>query len=129
MRRTLLLCAAVAALATGCFSSRADHRVPVAKPAPRSVYVAVGASETVGVGSDNPLRDAWPQVVFRTAMPSNTVFYDVGASGATVQDAINRQLPEALELKPTVVTVWLNVNDLASLKTAGTYERSLRTLV
>jgi acyl-CoA thioesterase-1 len=128
-RRPLLVAALVMLLASGCFAGRSGTDVPVAGPSPRSVYVAVGASESVGVGADNPLTESWPQVLFRSAMPIGTVFYDVAAGGATVRDALADQLPRALELAPTVVTVWLNVNDLTAFVPVERYEQDLRTLV
>ena len=51
------------------------------------VYVAVGASETVGIGADNPQRDAWPRVLHGTALKKAT-FVNLGVSGATVGQAI-----------------------------------------
>jgi lysophospholipase L1-like esterase len=93
------------------------------------VYVAVGASETVGIGAEVPLREAWPRVLFRTAMPENTVFVNLGIPGATVAQALQQELPHAVELKPTIVTVWLNVNDIIAGVTAVEYERDLGTLV
>jgi lysophospholipase L1-like esterase len=92
-------------------------------------YVAVGASETVGFGLDNPLTEAWPQLVFRGALPRGTVFTNVGISGATVERALKDEVPQAVALKPTVVTVWLNVNDILHLVQPPTYEAQLRDLL
>jgi lysophospholipase L1-like esterase len=128
MRRWVVV-TVVALLASGCFTDHRPDVAPAAVRLPRSVYVAVGASESVGVGADNPVRDAWPQVLFRTSMPANTVFYDVAQSGARVGDAVTRQLPAALALEPTVVTVWLNVDDMASGESPTAYESGLHTLV
>lgn len=97
--------------------------------APPPVYVAVGASESVGLGSKDPPHDAWPRVLLRTAFPARTVFRDLAVSGATVPEAIADQLPKAIALQPTVVTVWLNVNDITSLEEPDNYTTSLRTLV
>jgi lysophospholipase L1-like esterase len=106
----------------------AVHRhLEPAEPPP--VYVAVGASESVGVGAAEPALDAWPQVLRRTALPRRTRFTDVAVSGASVPDAIANQLPRAISLKPSIVTVWLNVNDIRALELPGNYEKSLRTLV
>jgi lysophospholipase L1-like esterase len=128
MRRWLVP-AVVALLASGCFTDHRPDVAPALARLPRSVYVAVGASESVGQGAENPVRDAWPQVLFRTAMPANTVFYDVARSGARVPDAVARQLPIALELEPTVVTVWLNVDDMASGESPTAYRSGLQALV
>jgi lysophospholipase L1-like esterase len=95
---------------------------------PPGVYVAVGASETVGVGAADPQRDAWPQVLHDSALPSSRLV-NVGVSGATVRDALQGQLPRALAAEPDVATVWLAVNDLVTLEPVGTYETQLRDLV
>src|SRR5437667_5120333 len=69
------LAAVLVALALPACSSGHPATAPVHdSTGPPGTYVAIGASETVGVGSDVPLRDAWPQVFFRTALPRNTVF-------------------------------------------------------
>jgi lysophospholipase L1-like esterase len=116
-------------LTAGCFDGRSTPALPPSPAPPRSVYVAVGASESLGVGAGNPLTESWPQVLYRTAMPVGTVFYDLAVEGSTVADALGAQLPAATSLDPTVVTVWLGVDDLADLVPADRYERDLRTLV
>lgn len=93
------------------------------------LYVAVGASETTGIGADTPLREAWPRVLFRSAMPVNTVFVNMGIPGATVAQALTSEVAPALDLKPTIVTVWLNVNDIIAGVPAGQFERDLDSLV
>ena len=103
--------------------------VQEAPTGPPPVYVAVGASETTGIGAEVPLRDAWPRVLFRTAMPENTIFVNMGIPGATVAQALREELPLALEQRPTVATVWLNVNDIIAGVTAAEFERDLGTLV
>ncbi|MDQ1437027.1 MAG: hypothetical protein QOK43_656 [Acidimicrobiaceae bacterium] len=93
------------------------------------VYVAVGASETVGVGADDPKTQAWTQVFFDTALPKGSTFVNVGISGATVEKALAEELPKAVDRKPDVVTVWLNVNDIIARVPVETYETRLRALV
>jgi acyl-CoA thioesterase-1 len=126
---SLVVSAAVALLTTACFADNRAEVAPAASAGPRVVYVAIGASDSVGVGADNPLREAWPRVLFRQAFSKDAVLYDLARSGSTLEEAIAEQLPEALELEPTVVTVWLNVNDITSLQPPGSYERSLQRLV
>ena len=100
---------------------------PTASRAPL-VYAAVGASETVGVGADDPVREAWPEVLRATALPGARLV-NVGASGATVRGALRSQLRAALATDPDVVTVWLAVNDLVSEVPVWVYERRLGRLV
>ena len=92
------------------------------------VYLAVGASETVGVGADDPASEAWPQVLRDTALPG-AALVNVGVSGATVQGALATQLPEALAAEVDVATVWLAVNDVIAQVPVAAYERRLGRLV
>jgi lysophospholipase L1-like esterase len=100
---------------------------PAAAAAPR-VYVAVGASETAGVGADHPRTQAWPRVLHDRALPG-TRLVNLGVPGATVQDGLTEQLPRALAADPDVVTVWLAVNDVLNLVPVTDYEATLRSLV
>ncbi|HEX2040448.1 MAG TPA: GDSL-type esterase/lipase family protein [Acidimicrobiales bacterium] len=93
------------------------------------LYVAVGASDTVGVGTADPQREAWPRGFLRTALPEGTQYRTFATSGATTATALQRQVPKAVELQPDVVTVWLNVNDLVRFVPAPTYESQLRMAV
>lgn len=102
--------------------------VPSPNKAAGPTYVAVGASETVGVGADHPRTEAWPQVLHDSTLSSST-FVNLGVSGATVGEALAVQLPVALAAQPDVVTVWLAVNDLTHLVPVSAYEQQLRTLV
>lgn len=94
----------------------------------RDVYVAVGASETVGIGADDPARQAWPRLLHEKAL-SRSEYVNVGVSGSTVGEALAAQLPLALAAAPDVATVWLAVNDITHLVPVQAYETQLRTLV
>jgi acyl-CoA thioesterase-1 len=120
---------AVVLLAAGCTPSKPDVLPPPADTGPPPVYVAVGASETTGVGSDQPLRDGWPRVLHRTALPAGAVFVNMGIPGATVAQALDEEMSQALAAKPNLVTVWLNVNDLTRGVGPVDYERRLGVLV
>lgn len=102
---------------------------PPAENVESVLYVAVGASETVGVGTIEPLRQAWPQVLFRTGFPAGATMVNLGIPGATVATALQSELPHALALQPDVVTVWLNINDLVAGVSPETYEEQLDLLV
>jgi hypothetical protein len=93
------------------------------------VYTAIGGSETVGEGTDQPPRDAWPQLLFRTALPPSATFVNFAVPGVTVRTALLGEVPQALQLHPNLVTVWLNVDDLLHGVPVQTYEAQLRTLV
>ena len=107
---------------TAAGATTSGSRTPV-------VYVAVGASETVGTGAEQGVRQAWPQLLYNDALPPGAVYYNVGIPGATTQMAQRSALPEALAVHPTIVTVWLNVNDLLAGVAPDVYEAQLGTLV
>ena len=130
---------ALAACAGGSGDGGAPGRPPTpssvsSSPAPSTVasepkvYVAVGASETVGVGADDPQTQAWPQVLHDRALPG-TELVNLGVSGSTVREALTSQLPRALTAEPDVVTVWLAVNDAISLVPVSDYGAALQELV
>ena len=122
--------ACVAALvAAGCTPSKPDVLPPSTEAGPPPVYVAVGASETTGAGSDQPLRDGWPRVLHRTGLPEGSVFVNMGIPGATVAQALSEEMGPALAARPNLVTVWLNVNDLTRGVDPADYERQLDVLV
>ena len=132
MRRSAALALAaltVAALAAACTGGSGDDAAPALPAGPAITYVAIGASETVGVGTDDPIREAWPQVFYRAALPTTAVFVNLGIPGATVADALDRELPQALDLEPDLVTVWLNVNDMVDGISPSDYEARLDTLL
>lgn len=123
-------CAAVLVVATACGSSGDGTTAAVATTtAPPETYVAVGGLETIGFGADSPVVEAWPQLLYRTALDRNTIFVNLATGVGLVQQAVEEQVPVALELRPTLVTVWLNVNDLLAGVPVATYEQQLTELV
>ncbi|HEX2117689.1 MAG TPA: SGNH/GDSL hydrolase family protein [Acidimicrobiales bacterium] len=116
-------------VATACSVSKPEVLPPPEDTGPPPVYVAVGASETTGAGSDQPLRDGWPRVLHRTALPAGAVFVNMGIPGATVAQALAEEITDTIAARPNLVTVWLNVNDMTQGVTPATYERELDTLV
>lgn len=91
-------------------------------------YVAVGASDSVGVGSERPAEQAWPVLVSKS-LPDGSTFVNVAVDGSITAEALNTQLPKAVAENPDVVTVWLNVNDLIRQVSPAQYETQLRRLL
>jgi len=121
---------AVLALASAACSGRAEDDVPAAAPdGPAAVYLAVGADATLGIGTEQPLVEEWPKVLFRTALPRDTVFVNAAQEGATVAEAFREQVALASEVEPTLVTVWLSRDDLAAGTPVADYEAVLGDLV
>ncbi|MGH9023460.1 MAG: SGNH/GDSL hydrolase family protein [Acidimicrobiia bacterium] len=96
---------------------------------PPFLYVALGGSDSVGVGSDEPLREAWPQVFYRRALPRRATFVNLGVPAATVADAFLDEAQEAVTLGPQLVTVWLNVTEVLLDIPVDVYAADLSNLV
>jgi lysophospholipase L1-like esterase len=91
-------------------------------------YVALGASDAYGIGTDDPDRWNWPSVMAgELGVPVHLV--NLGIPGATVEDALRVELPVALDAHPAIVTIWLAVNDLAGGSTLAAYSQRLMALV
>ena len=114
---------------SACGATPASSTLPFESPTARVIYAAIGASETFGVGADDRSRQAWPRVFSTDALPSSAVLYNFGIPGATTAQALHDEVPAAIAVHPTVVTVWLNVNDLISGVAAPTYEAELRQVL
>lgn len=100
-------------------------REPAFRP---TVYVALGASDSVGVGARDPEIEGWvPRV--HASMQSETRLVNLGVSGSELSEALDQQLPVALAAGPDVVTVWLAVNDLKNGVPLASYEHDLDRLL
>ncbi len=98
-------------------------------PPPRPLtLVAIGASDTVGVGATTPETEGWVPVLHRQ-LPEGSRLVNVGVSGSLLRQALDQQLPVALDSDPDVVTVWLAVNDLNARVPLDRYRVELDTLL
>ena len=98
-----------------------------AQPRPLT-YVAIGASDAVGVGAANPETDGWvPR--FGTELGSNVHVVNLGVSGSTLAQALQEQVGPALDAQPDVITVWLAVNDLNARVPLEQYAAELDNLL
>jgi len=91
-------------------------------------YVALGASDAVGVGTRHPESEGWVPRFAATLGPDTRVV-NLGVSGSTVRQAVAEQLPPALDTHPDVVTVWLAVNDLNARVPLDQYTADLDRLL
>ncbi|MFN0073054.1 MAG: SGNH/GDSL hydrolase family protein [Chloroflexota bacterium] len=101
--------------------------VPAAASAPLT-YVAIGASDSVGVGAAEPSAEGWvPRLGLLLGRETRVV--NLGVSGSTLAQAILEQLGPALDARPDVVSVWLAVNDLNARVPLPQYEADLDRLL
>ena len=107
-------------VASGCASAD-QSRHPL-------TYVALGASDAVGVGATNPDSGGWvPR--FGARLGSNVRVVNLGVSGSTLAQALQEQLQPAIDARPNVITVWLAVNDFNARIPLEDYSKNLDTLL
>jgi lysophospholipase L1-like esterase len=91
-------------------------------------YVAVGASDAAGVGVEDAARDGWVPVLGRR-LPQPAKVVNLGIPGIRLQEALEVELPPALDVRPDLVTVWLVVNDVLSGVPLDRYRAGLDRLI
>jgi acyl-CoA thioesterase-1 len=107
-------------------ASRESSSAPrVAQPRP-GTYVAMGASETYGVGAV-PQSKAYAYLVAH--MLGARHFRDLGIPGATLNAAYDRELTVALAARPVLTTVFFGVNDLRAQISRQAFLHDLNDLV
>ena len=74
------------------------------------VYAAIGASDVVGVGAENPDEGNWASLV-HGYMPAGTRFVRLARSGITLSEAKRVEVPQAVSADPDLITIWNVVND------------------
>lgn len=121
---TVLACAAPAGRPTS--ERTVDRSV---SPAPRAErYVAIGASDTVGVGASDPVTGSWPARI-AARLPAASTYTNLGVSGSLAAQARAEQVPAAIAARPTLITIWLAVNDLNHGITPTAYRDALRGIL
>lgn len=127
---TIGLGLSAAALAASRAQSSSSEPTPAEAPRTAEAlrtpirYAALGASDTVGVGSRAPARENWTARL-HAALPANTVYGRFARSGIKLGDAMAVEVPQAIAFRPTLVTLWLSVNDVLGHVPLPTYQQSL----
>lgn len=91
------------------------------------VYVAIGASDAVGVGGGGP-DQSWVADLARK-LPPGSRLVNLGISGEKLRGALTDELPVAVDAKPDLVTIWLAANDLNARVSPQEYEQDLATML
>jgi lysophospholipase L1-like esterase len=92
------------------------------------VYAAIGASESVGVGADNPATQSWVADLARK-LPHGSRLVNLGKSGALLSYGLSNELPAMIASHPNLVTVWMAVNDINGRVPLDVYTQELSTLL
>jgi len=91
-------------------------------------YVALGASDAVGVGSDAPGSQGYVPLI-AAHLSKGSHLLNLGVSGIRLHEALSEELPLALSSSPDLITVWLVVNDFVGGVTYQDYLQDLDTLL
>ncbi|WP_165423412.1 SGNH/GDSL hydrolase family protein [Ktedonosporobacter rubrisoli] len=97
-------------------------------PKARLTYVAIGASDTFGIGTSDPRTESWPADLAARLGP-DVRLVNLGVPGIHVRQALNIELPVALDTHPDLITIWLAVNDLADNVPVAGYQHDLDLLL
>lgn len=95
----------------------------------QTTYVAIGASDTFGIGTEDPYEDNWPTDLASLLGSSHIHLINLGIPDITLHDALSLELPIALDSHPDLVTIWLGVNDIVAKVPANAYANDLNTLL
>jgi acyl-CoA thioesterase I len=139
---TVICAAFVGACSAAPAAQPSPTRGPTASPSPTPStapatatvspgvkYVAVGASDTVGVGASDPAKGSWPALVAARLPAGSPPYTNLGVAGSLALQAVSQQLPGAIAQKPTLVSVWLAVNDLNATIEPASFAGSLGQIV
>jgi acyl-CoA thioesterase I len=91
-------------------------------------YVAIGASDTFGIGTSEPYMENWPTDLSEK-LRQRVHLINLGIPGITLYDALRLELPVAIDSHPQLVTIWLGVNDIADKVSTTSYSHDLEVLL
>ena len=91
-------------------------------------YVALGASDAVGVGSSQPGAQGYVPLI-AARLPQGSHMLNLGISGIRLHAALSEELPLALNTSPQLVTIWLVTNDFIGGVSYGNYLDDLNALL
>ncbi len=139
--RMALALTLLGALVAGCASSTggsgagvtptvpaASSPATVTPDAPSVRYVALGASDAVGVGASDPNHTAYVPILI-SRLPKGATALNLGISGETLHGALTDELPAAIQAQPTLITIWLVGNDFKDCVPLSQYTADLNTLL
>lgn len=93
-----------------------------------TVYVALGASDAVGVGSKQPGSQGYVPLIAQHLYRGSHLI-NLGVSGIRLHAALDQELPLALNTAPQLITIWLVANDFVANVPYDSYMHDLNTLL
>jgi len=127
--QSLAAAAALALILAACSGSSSGPSSP-SSPGTTTVYVALGASDAVGVGATPPSEGYVFLVADRIAAARGGVdLRNLGIPGAQIDSFVSIMLPRAVEAAPEIITVWAGSNDLVTGMSSEAFGAQLNTLL
>ncbi|MFI5274494.1 MAG: GDSL-type esterase/lipase family protein [Ktedonobacterales bacterium] len=123
-----MLALMLAACGSGSVAITVHRATPTATIPPPLIYVAIGASDAVGIGATDPNTQGYiPRLIAR--LPAHSKALNLGINGIVLHDALVQELPQAVATAPTLVTVWLIGNDFKGCTPLSQYGADLNMLL
>jgi len=91
-------------------------------------YVALGASDAVGIGTTQPSTQGYVPLI-EQHLPKGSRLINLGISGIQLHQALTQELPLALATNPRLITIWLVANDFVGHVVYNDYMSDLNTLL
>ena len=91
-------------------------------------YVALGASDAVGVGTNEPGSQGYVPLL-AAHLQKGSHLLNLGVSGIRLHEALTQELPLALNTSPTLITIWLVANDFVGGVQYNGYMKDLNSLL
>jgi acyl-CoA thioesterase-1 len=107
---------------------RTTQSTPIFMPGGPVTYVALGASDAVGIGSNIPGSQGYVPLV-AAHLPKRSHLINLGISGIQLHQALTQELPLALSTSPNLITIWLVANDFIGGVTYDNYFHDLNFLL
>ncbi len=109
-------------------TSNTSNQEQANKVSNQITYVAIGASDTFGIGTSDPYMENWPTDL-ADKLNQKVHLINLGIPGTTLHDALSLELPVALDSHPKLITIWLGVNDIADKVPVNSYSHDLDILL
>ncbi len=126
----VLLCASGCSILPGEQESSSSLQRGNVQQAPKAriTYVAIGASDTYGIGTDDPQTQSWPADL-SGKLGDGVRLVNLGIPNIHADSALHVEVPIALDTHPDLITIWLAVNDLADNVPLADYTRSMDNIL
>jgi GDSL-like Lipase/Acylhydrolase family len=104
-RRVVFVSLAIAMVVAACSGAPDDATVPKERRTTAFTYVSLGGDDAAG--ARGRFGNAWPHVLFRTALPRSAQLVDLGTRRSGIGEIGANQVDRAVAARPDLVTLTL----------------------